>query len=863
MDMRYEAFCLEDPQFYETPANWGDDHDSFDVPTRSCPPGWERSRFGVWSLLRPAEHSGPEQGWKVHVSAVPKNAARVLATVADYCLPRGVPFKFITSEKALVARNSKYAPRESSGKFVTIYPVDDKELARILVDLSLALVGERGPYILSDLRYDEGPLYVRYGAFVELWTSDDSGRPVPALRRPDGVLVPDRREPVFSPPDWASLPAVLLPQLAVRKGAATVDYPYRVDQALHFSNAGGVYLARPADGGDLVVLKEARPLAAMEWDGTDAVHRLYHEGRILDRLAGIAGVPELRDHLAMWEHDFLVMQHMRGRSLAQWQADEYPCHQRKASSHELRLYTRRALNVLADIEKLLCRIHDRGVVFADLHPGNILVDVDDSVSLVDFELAFDVGLRRRRPAFGAPGFGAPADRTGFAVDDYALAALRLWMFLPMTTLTALAPAKLRAHSDFVRQRFPLPAGYAEDVLAELDPGQVALLPSGPVADACGPNEPECMVADAGHGGGALPEFCWAALRDSVVEAISASATPERQDRLFPGDIEQFSLGGTCFAYGAAGVLHAIAISGGGRNPGYEQWLLDAVRREPLRRPGFYDGAHGVAYVLDFLGHRQEAAALVEVAAPLVRASRDHRLGGGLAGIGLNLLHLGRTWRDAALATDAMAIGERLADQLAQTKPRSNAAVGLLRGWTGPALFFLRLYEHTLDRPWLRLAELALCRDLGNCGYRSDGSSPVSAGRRPSSSLAAGSAGFVLVGDMIVGYLPEAACAPDLPVLERSCQAEFVSEAGLFSGRAGMLGALAVLLRRGADADTERAMHRHRTLLVSLHATHYLGALAFPGSHSLRLSMDFATGSAGVLRAMTLAGGGEGPLLPFL
>ena len=72
-----------------------------------------------------------------------------------------------------------------------------------------------------------------------------------------------------------------------------------------------------------------------------------------------------------------------------------------------------------------------------------------------------------------------------------------------------------------------------------------------------------------------------------------------------------------------------------------------------------------------------------------------------------------------------------------------------------------------------------------------------------------------------------------------------------------------LIAIGADTDTERAMHRHRTLLVSLHATHYLGALAFPGSHSLRLSMDFATGSAGVLRAMTLAGGGEGPLLPFL
>ncbi|EWM13668.1 class III lanthionine synthetase LanKC [Kutzneria sp. 744] len=507
MDMRYEAFCLEDPQFYETPANWGGDTGSFDVPARSCPPGWERSQSGVWSVLRPAEYDGPEQGWKVHVSAVPKNAARVLATVADYCLSRGVPFKFITSEKALVARNSKYAPRESSGKFVTIYPVDEPELGRILVDLSLALVGERGPYILSDLRYGEGPLYVRYGAFVELWTSDESGRPTPALRRPDGRLVPDRREPVFRPPDWVSLPAILLPQLDVRRAAATVDHPYHVEQALHFSNAGGVYLARPADGGDLVVLKEARPLAAVEWDGTDAVHRLYHEGRMLDRLAGVGGVPELRDYLAMWEHDFLVMQHIPGRSLAQWLADEYPCNQREASSHELHSFTRRALHVLANVESLLSDIHDRGIVFADLHPGNVLVNVDDSVSLVDFELAFDVGVRRRRPAFGAPGFGAPADRTGFAVDDYALAALRLWMFLPMTTLTALAPAKLRAHGDFVRATgFRCPRDTSRTYSPKLDPTRPRCCPRDRSRNTCEPDEPDCAVAEAVHGGGALPEI---------------------------------------------------------------------------------------------------------------------------------------------------------------------------------------------------------------------------------------------------------------------------------------------------------------------------------------------------------------------
>ena len=35
----------------------------------------------------------------------------------------------------------------------------------------------------------------------------------------------------------------------------------------------------------------------------------------------------------------------------------------------------------------------------------------------------------------------------------------------------------------------------------------------------------------------------------VVEAVLASATPARHDRLFPGDVEQFEVGGACFGVG--------------------------------------------------------------------------------------------------------------------------------------------------------------------------------------------------------------------------------------------------------------------------------------------------------------------------
>ena len=52
---------------------------------------------------------------------------------------------------------------------------------------------------------------------------------------------------------------------------------------------------------------------------------------------------------------------------------------------------------------------------------------------------------------------------------------------------------------------------------------------------------------------------WPRLRDRLAGAIVASATAERDDRLFPGDIAQFHSGGLNLAHGAAGVLHALAL----------------------------------------------------------------------------------------------------------------------------------------------------------------------------------------------------------------------------------------------------------------------------------------------------------------
>ncbi len=57
-------------------------------------------------------------------------------------------------------------------QFVTVYPADEEQLHTVLRELGSLLEGFEGPYILTDLRWHDGPLYVRYGAFARMYVVD-------------------------------------------------------------------------------------------------------------------------------------------------------------------------------------------------------------------------------------------------------------------------------------------------------------------------------------------------------------------------------------------------------------------------------------------------------------------------------------------------------------------------------------------------------------------------------------------------------------------------------------------------------------------------------------------------------------------
>ncbi|WP_405622226.1 class III lanthionine synthetase LanKC [Streptomyces sp. NBC_01508] len=876
MNKGYAVFCDADRHFYDSPhhqlststaargtGEW------YEAARRPVPDGWQRHHSGDWLALSPVEHELPAQGWKIHVSACLDNAESILDRTTDYCLERRIAFKFVPSRYLLHTRNAKYADRAASGKFITIYPVNEEQFGRIAGELDTLLAGEPGPYILSDLRWNAGPVHVRYGSFTRRDCYAD-GVLRPAIENAEGRLVPDPRGPVFRTPDWVTPPDVLRPHLEARAATTVEASPYVVEQALHFSNGGGVYVGRDSRTGEKVVLKEARPHAGLAADGADAVTRLARERAALERLSGLACTPEVRDTFELGGHHFLVLEFVEGRPLNTFFARRHPLIHAAPGAERLAEYTEWALRVYGLVERAVEAVHERGIVFNDLHLFNIMVPEDESsVVLLDFEAAAPAADNGRQ-IVANPAFVAPPGRRGLDVDRYALACLRLALFIPLTSLFAIDRGKAAHLADVVAREFPVDRAFLDEAVAEImrEPGRdasttigtsVASVVTVPRIPAAAPPRPYLPAEPAD----------WPGSRDSMVRAILASATPERDDRYFPGDIAQFATtgGGLSFGYGTAGVLYALAESGAAPCPRAEEWLLERTKTPGSGTPlGFYDGLAGLSWTMQRLGHPHRALELAELTLHQSWDDLPGDLHGGAAGLGLALDALGEATGETGLADAAMRCA-RLAARAMETTAGTAAAegprrAGLLYGGAGMALLFIRLYERTGDTGLLDLAAKALNSDLDRCVRSVGGTLQVDEGWRTMPYLGAGSVGIGMVLDDYLTHRADERFERARGEIVQAAQATFYAQPGLFRGAAGMVLHLSRTSVTGGPG-TEPADIARQMGTLAWHALPYRGHLAFPGEQMMRLSMDLSTGTAGCLLAVAAAHAGEPARLPFL
>lgn len=811
--------------------------------TEPLPDDWTLRRWSGWEGWTPRDSRPRVQGWKIHVSATPDDARETLARTTRICVARDVSFKFRHEAGALQDTNGKQHDRGSSGKFVTIYPDSDEQLAVLLEELEAALAGQRGPYILSDLRYRDAPVYVRYGAILSFSYPDANDRPVLAITDPDLRMIADQRQPKFHIPDGIELPACLQESWdRSRTSTPSRLREFKAVSPLHFSNAGGVYKATLPDDTQRV-LREARSHTGLDARGRDAVQRQEEEEVILTDLRGVPGVQQLLGSFWAWEHRYLELEYAEGRALTSWVVLNSPFHG-EAQDGGRSAYAERAMRIGRQMIETIERVHACGWAVGDLHPGNVLVSDDDEVTIIDFEDATRVG-EERAIGFRVFEFCGPEVLDAVQSDWYAISRSLMLMYVPDWEIEAIAPDFWAEAMRRVEQQYgPEPVAQIASVLARFpDPGHHVLTPKETV-HAWGDTslDPQALIAGL----------------DAGIE-WSRQFSPKGA---FPGDPTQGGDMTESFGFGRAGVVWARTRLG---RPNDER-DLDALE-ESLTvgdDPGLWTGRAGVALAL--AGAGREDAARRAAASALVESMGRQRLDlyGGRAGVVLAAIEVGRATGDEQLLADALAANDRLQRAASIEGPTRRDLTdrrGYLFGLTGLALADVVAHLATGDGARLERAASTLRAELDACITTAVGELMVRdvANNRALPYIEWGSAGIWGVALAVERLAARAVVtAEEYPKLVNACSSDIYVYSTLDHGRAGIMSILAA----AGPAHAEEAERQRRLLLPNLLRRDDM--VFTVGDGLIRLSSDVATGAAGIAIALHgLASGNVFGWLPVL
>jgi len=193
---------------------------------------------------------------------------------------------------------------------------------------------------------------------------------------------------------------------------------YRLERLLGEGASGLVWLARDTRERGLVwAIKELDFRAVPTEERAEALAGFEREAGILMRLRHVS-LPRVTDRFSQDGREYLVMERVEGPTLAEILRNRGGPLEEDLVAH----WGVQICQVLAYLHGL-----DPPVVYRDLKPANVMVQVNGPVKLVDFGIA-----RRMRPgragdttAYGTPGYAPPEQYQGRAEprsDLYALGA---------------------------------------------------------------------------------------------------------------------------------------------------------------------------------------------------------------------------------------------------------------------------------------------------------------------------------------------------------------------------------------------------------------------------------------------------------
>lgn len=380
------------------------------------PDGYTTERTGVWLSVMELHRAATQiqQGWKLHLSARPASLKATVDRVMSVLLEAGCDFKVIANSDLLREFNAGLYGAAAVGKALTIYP-NQGTVVKLAHRLADALTGFEGPQINSDRRVrPDAPVYYRFGPFSPRLQMNDAGQIDIMLKAPDGRMMSGLAGDTYSSPEWAEDPFSSTVTSGARlsrvDGALVIGDHYRIVGAIMRTHRGASYRAVDLRSGHRVIVKQARAFVNETSEGDSRIY-LRNERRVLEALGGISGVPSVVDHFAYGNDEFLVTTDLGSSNLRDDIVDFGVFAWESNSPRNVLDLARAILRILDDVQQ-------RGVIYRDLSPKNIIPLAEGGWGLVDFELSRFEGVQR----YGwTPGYSHARQRRnepGAIGDDY-------------------------------------------------------------------------------------------------------------------------------------------------------------------------------------------------------------------------------------------------------------------------------------------------------------------------------------------------------------------------------------------------------------------------------------------------------------
>lgn len=874
-----------DPHVYVPQSAYRPSREYFDCAAAFLPKMWRLVQTSFWTQIMAPDKKSAVQGWKIHVSATPSSAKRTLEKVTPVCIGLGVEFKFASDEAILRQLLSKNCARQSSGKFITIYPPTEALFKQLLEELYPVLRDEVGPYILSDRRYkDSNVLHYRYGGFHSFPVVDVKGKTTLCILDDGYQFIEDIRAPQFALPTFIQDMLVDTPVRPSKNNETVTDAPveatkpaavfgekYTISSVIKFSNSGGVYHAKNIENDEAVIIKESRPFTGIDSIGTDNITRLEKEHRILSKISHEGIAPKAYDLFREWEHAFLALEVAKGVTLRQHLVSTNPLIHNVASAEAMRNWLSDILRISVSLLEMVIKLHRNNIVFGDLSLNNVIIDAESlTLKLIDFEGAFEPGIDPPTNMF-TPGYGRESrtlrDSIDFDDDYYALGNMLLAMLSPNPTVNQINENYAMQFIDAVREEVELPVQFGECMMHLLTRSDADLAECIALLRSAQHSHANAEIQARSLEGFKLEpdiDFCTEALQGIFDYNLSVMDT-EDTERVFP--VASSLTDVMAIDHGMLGIAYAWQRVKGEIPADFTTWIRKHYRTTDPR-PGLINGVSGTAWILSELGHPEPAAASMRHAKMNQQLYQKMSLGFGAAGYGLTNLYFWNKTSEPDYLKEAIKIADIIcetaiehANGLAWEDPSdpSGSAVGWLEGASGIALFLLYTYCATGDARYLHTGERGLAYDL-SCGRETGGSFGFPRRSAAADTIlmpyvdygTAGVASVVLRYYAVTGNPDYRAFAEKV---KGSVAHKFTVCPGLFDGLAGLGNYLLDAYDFLKDESYLGLAHRVAQG-IKLFRIERDGGCAFPGLDQGALTCDYANGSAGIaLFLHRLIGGG--------